>query len=64
MILVSVGASQFPFDRLLRAVNNLPRGKRPIVQHGPSAVRAGGAQCLAFLPVQTLAELIREPAWL
>jgi UDP-N-acetylglucosamine transferase subunit ALG13 len=60
VILVAVGASQFPFDRLLRAVEDLPRTEPIIVQHGPSAVRPTGASCEAFVPLETLALLVRE----
>jgi UDP-N-acetylglucosamine transferase subunit ALG13 len=60
MILVAVGASQFPFDRLLRALDALPGGEALVVQHGPSAVRPANARCLRFVPMDTLAELVRE----
>ena len=60
MILVAVGASQFPFDRLLRAVDELPRAEPLVVQHGPSAIRPVGARCLQFVPLHDLAELVRE----
>ena len=60
MILVSVGASEFPFDRLLHAVEFFPSEETILVQHGPSAVRPAGADCVAFVPVETLAALVRE----
>ena len=60
MILVSVGASHFPFDRLLHAVDGLPTGETVIVQHGPSEVRPAGARCVPFAPLQTLADLVQE----
>lgn len=60
MILVAVGASHLPFDRLLRAVDSLPTGEPLVVQHGPSEVRPAGARCLPFVPLQTLAELVQE----
>jgi UDP-N-acetylglucosamine transferase subunit ALG13 len=60
MILVAVGASQFPFDRLLRAVDELPRAEPLVVQHGPSAIRPVDARCLQFVPLHDLAELVRE----
>ena len=60
MILVAVGASQFPFDRLLRALDELPGGESLVVQHGSSAVRPTNAQCLKFVPMEKLAELVRE----
>jgi UDP-N-acetylglucosamine--N-acetylmuramyl-(pentapeptide) pyrophosphoryl-undecaprenol N-acetylglucosamine transferase len=60
VILVAVGASQFPFDRLLRAVEDLPRTEPIIVQHGPSEIRPAGSSCQAFVPLETLARLVRE----
>jgi UDP-N-acetylglucosamine transferase subunit ALG13 len=60
VILVAVGGSQFPFDRLLRAVDDLPRTESIVVQHGPSAIRPAGASCEAFVPLETLARLVRE----
>jgi UDP-N-acetylglucosamine transferase subunit ALG13 len=60
MILVSVGASEFPFDRLLHAVAGFPSGEALVVQHGPSAVRPAGADCVPFVPLDTLATLVRE----
>jgi UDP-N-acetylglucosamine transferase subunit ALG13 len=60
MILVATGASQFPFDRLLRAVSSLDAGERVVVQHGCSAVQPDGAECVDFLPMPDLAALVRE----
>ena len=60
MILVTTGASQFPFDRLLRSVDALPAGERVIVQHGCSTVRPGRAECIDFLPMTELAALVSE----
>lgn len=60
MILVAVGTSQFPFDRLLRAVDDLPRTEPIIVQHGPSEIRPAGASCEAFVPLERFARLVRE----
>ncbi len=60
MILVAVGSSQFPFDRLLRALDGLGADEELVVQHGPSAVRPDAARCVAFLPLDELAELMRE----
>lgn len=60
MILVAVGASQFPFDRLLSAIDELPRAEALVVQHGPSQVRPSGARCVPFVPLHNLAELVRE----
>jgi UDP-N-acetylglucosamine transferase subunit ALG13 len=60
MILVAVGSSQFPFDRLLRAVDGLPRGERLVVQHGPSTVRPPDASCVDYVPFERFADLVRE----
>jgi UDP-N-acetylglucosamine transferase subunit ALG13 len=60
MILVAVGSSQFPFDRLLRAVEDFPRGEPIIVQHGASAIRPSGASCWPFIPLETIARLTQE----
>ena len=60
MILVTVGSSRFPFDRLLRAVDLLPRDEEIVVQHGPSEVRPSGARCVPFIPFDSLGELVRE----
>ena len=60
MILVTVGSSHFPFDRLLRAVDLLPRSEELVVQHGPSEVRPASARCMSFAPLDSLAELVRD----
>ncbi len=60
MILVAVGTSAFPFDRLLHAVEGLTGDEALIVQHGPSQVRPTDARCLPFVPFHALAELVRE----
>ena len=60
MILVAVGASQFPFDRLLRAVDTLAWTEPLVVQHGPSTIRPSRARCVPFMPPQRLADLVRE----
>jgi UDP-N-acetylglucosamine transferase subunit ALG13 len=56
MILVTVGASQFPFDRLLRAVDELAVGEDIVVQHGSSTLRPLRGRCVDFLPFEALAE--------
>jgi UDP-N-acetylglucosamine transferase subunit ALG13 len=60
MILVATGASQFPFDRLLRAVDALGADERVVVQRGCSTVEPAGADCFDFLPMPDLAALVRE----
>lgn len=58
MILVTVGTSTTPFDRLLRAVEPLAAGEELVVQHGPSPVRPSGARCVETLPFEELAALV------
>ena len=60
MILVTVGSSQFPFDRLLHAVDALPRGEQLVVQHGPSDVRPTDANCVPYMPFERFGDLVRE----
>jgi UDP-N-acetylglucosamine transferase subunit ALG13 len=60
MILVATGASQFPFDRLLRALEGLRSDERIVAQHGVSALRPDGTECVDFVPMPELARLIRE----
>ena len=60
MILVAVGASHIPFDRLMRALDGADFAEPLVVQHGPSAVRPPNARLLEFAPAQELAALVRE----
>lgn len=60
MILVAVGSSRFPFDRLLRSVDRLGGEEELVVQHGPSSVRPAAARCVPFVPLDELAALVRE----
>lgn len=60
MILVAVGASQFAFDRLLRAVDGLAGSEQLVVQHGTSEIRPRDAHCASFLPLHHLAALVSE----
>jgi len=60
MILVSVGSGLAPFDRLLRAIEQLPPGEDLIVQHGTSSVRPTGAMCLDFIPFETMVDYVRQ----
>jgi UDP-N-acetylglucosamine transferase subunit ALG13 len=60
MILVSVGTNEARFDRLLLAVDRLAWDEPLFVQHGPSSVRPGGAECVDYLPFDTLVEKIRQ----
>jgi UDP-N-acetylglucosamine transferase subunit ALG13 len=56
MIFVTVGMNEFPFDRLLYAVDSLANDEPLIVQHGVSAVRPGGAECVESLSFDRLVE--------
>jgi UDP-N-acetylglucosamine transferase subunit ALG13 len=60
MILVTLGSSHYPFDRLLRALDGIALDEELVVQHGPSAIRPAGARCVPFVPALELAELVRE----
>jgi UDP-N-acetylglucosamine transferase subunit ALG13 len=60
MILVTCGASQFPFDRLLEAVGSLDVADDIVVQHGPSSIRPDGARCVDFVSLDELTSLVRE----
>jgi UDP-N-acetylglucosamine transferase subunit ALG13 len=60
MILVTCGSSHLPFDRLLRAIDELTFDEPVIVQHGPSPVRPARARCIDFLPLDDLAGLVRD----
>jgi UDP-N-acetylglucosamine transferase subunit ALG13 len=58
MIFVTVGTNGAPFDRLLRALDDIGASEELIVQHGPSQVRPRGAKCIPFLPFSSLSDLI------
>ena len=58
MILVTVGATYYPFDRLLAAVETL-EDDDVVVQHGASAVRPRNARCVEFMSFEGLLEHIR-----
>jgi beta-1,4-N-acetylglucosaminyltransferase len=59
MIFVTVGTNEAPFDRLLRAVDHLPRNEPLVVQYGSSAVRPLDATCVDFLPFDELVNHVR-----
>ncbi len=50
MIFVTVGTQPAPFDRLLLALEALPREEELVVQCGSSRVRPSRATCFDFLP--------------
>lgn len=60
MILVTVGTSTEPFDRLLEGVEQLAEREEVVVQHGASEVRPAGARCVAFLSYDELLDCMRE----
>jgi UDP-N-acetylglucosamine transferase subunit ALG13 len=59
MIIVTVGSSVIPFDRLMRALAALPRDERLVVQTGASKVRPPGAECVDFMPFDELVDHVR-----
>jgi UDP-N-acetylglucosamine--N-acetylmuramyl-(pentapeptide) pyrophosphoryl-undecaprenol N-acetylglucosamine transferase len=58
VILVTVGTSSTPFDRLLLAVDGLGEEEELVVQHGPSPVRPRGATCMDSMPFEELTSAI------
>jgi UDP-N-acetylglucosamine transferase subunit ALG13 len=59
VIFVTVGASPFPFDRMLRAVASLP-GDRLFVQHGPGEPPANAAKAVEFLSLTELVDAVAQ----
>jgi beta-1,4-N-acetylglucosaminyltransferase len=60
MILVTVGSTYYPFDRLVRAVERLSVHEEIVVQHGTSAVRPVRATCVDFLPFEAFVDHVRS----
>ena len=58
MIFVTVGTSTTPFDRLLRAIDDLGEQEDLVVQHGPSSVRPRSATCFDSMPFEELTSAI------
>ena len=58
MIVVTVGTNEARFDRLLHVFEESPTDEELLVQHGPSAIRPPGANCVDYLPYDELAEAI------
>jgi UDP-N-acetylglucosamine transferase subunit ALG13 len=55
MIFVTVGMSNFRFDRLLGALHQIAtQGSSLVIQTGPSAVCAPGAQCHEYLGLEAV----------
>ena len=60
MIFVTVGTNEARFDRLLHAVNALPRHEPLVVQRGSSEVVVADATCVDFMPFEELTEYVAE----
>lgn len=60
MIFVSVGTHEAPFDRMLRAIDELQLEEQLVVQHGPSQVRSAGAVESEYLSFDEVVDYIRE----
>ena len=59
MIFATVGSTQIPFDRFVRALEQLP-GEKLLAQHGPVAPPAGAARTEPFMPFPEIVESMRE----
>lgn len=55
MIFATVGSTQIPFERFVRALDALP-GDQLLVQHGPVEPPAGAAQANAFMQFPQMIE--------
>jgi UDP-N-acetylglucosamine transferase subunit ALG13 len=61
MILVTVGVSNLPFDRLVAAVDDLATEGEPVVaQYGAARVRPQRAVCFDYLPFVELEEWVSK----
>ena len=60
MIVVTVGSSNFQFDRLVRGVEAIETDEELLVQHGPSSVRPKQAKCVPYLAFDELVEAVRN----
>jgi beta-1,4-N-acetylglucosaminyltransferase len=60
VILVIVGSSRLPFDRLMNALHGLPRNEELIVQGGASTAPPPHARRFDYLEFNALVELIRQ----
>lgn len=55
MIFATVGSTQIPFERFMRALESLP-GERLLVQHGPVEPPVGAARANAFMQFPEMIE--------
>jgi len=60
MIFVTVGTQAAPFDRLMRALGDLPPGEEIVVQCGSSKIRPPRATCVDFMPFADVLEHVRN----
>jgi len=60
VIFVTVGTNEARFDRLLKALEDLPAGTDMFVQHGPSPIRPAGATCTDYISFDEMSERIRR----
>jgi len=60
MIFVTLGTNEAAFDRLLEAVDRLPKDEELVIQHGASPVRPAGATLHEFLPFEEIVRLCAE----
>jgi UDP-N-acetylglucosamine transferase subunit ALG13 len=59
MILVVVGSTSIPFDRLLRGIDELAADEPVLVQRGPSSVVPKRCVCVEFMPFEEMVENVR-----
>ena len=60
MILVTAGTLHFPFERLLRAVDELPGDEELVVQSRAPGMRPARARCVEDLPYDELVAEVRR----
>lgn len=56
MIFVTVGSTQIPFARLIRALDRLPRDAQLLVQHGPVPPPSGATEARDFMEFPEVVE--------
>ena len=60
MILVVVGSTSIPFDRLLHGIDELAVDEPVLVQRGPSTVVPERCACVEFMPFDEMVENVRK----